>query len=136
MTLIRFKEKPFLLELSRAAKRALRNEQELLYLQMELNISDNVYKRVVATREEPAGVELEWITRSIALCYRPLLSHFLAGQRAQYSEPIHKFQDKCPRWLKLEYDGRDYYGHFGFEQRQPPKTLALPFFGGRRFLGR
>lgn len=109
--------KPVRLELSRAARQALAERSEPLYVEMELYFSCLIRLRVRFPEQIEAGDGVG-VTDKLIVRFRPVMTRSCGrdyeGEEPPLTDfPIARPEAFVPKWLRLDYRHGEWQGEFG-----------------------
>lgn len=113
--------KPVRVSLSRAAERALARHEGTLYVEMELYFSCLVRLKVYFRDHSVA--ESFQVTDKLAVSFKPMMTASCNVEQAGRKPPVIEFpvarpEAFSPKWLTIDYRGGEWFGEFGFLQKQ------------------
>lgn len=113
--------KPVRVSLSRAAERALARHEGTLYAEMELYFSCLVRLKVYF--RDHAVAESFQVTDKLAVSFKPMMTASCNVEQAGKKPPVIEFpvakpEAFSPKWLTIDYRGGEWFGEFGFLQKQ------------------
>lgn len=116
---IKLNDKPLLIELTRAASKAIKERTTPLLAEMELYFSCLVRKKV-RFYEENNNEESVMVNDSLEVCFRPVMTQSCSISDVEGdAPPVTDFPIKnpaayVPHWLRIDYRKGEWCGEFGY----------------------
>ncbi len=105
-------------DLSRAAQRALAQQEQVVFAEMELYFSCLIRKKV-RFYDSQMAVDIVYVTDKLGVSFRPVMTK-VCGTNYEGDEPpltdfpIRKAEKFIPKWLKIDFTNGEWCGDFGF----------------------